>query len=64
MTKKTENRSPPQSEKFLEAARSLGCDEDPAHFDEALKKVARHKPRAEAPPVPPKSRSAASKEPK
>jgi hypothetical protein len=54
-----------QREKFAEAARALGCDEDPARFDEALKKVARHKPRAEAVPEPPKKgRSAASKEPK
>ncbi len=34
----------PQSEAFIKAARELGCDEDPAHFDAALKKVARHKP--------------------
>jgi len=33
-----------QSEKFVQAARELGCDENPAHFDEILKKVARHKP--------------------
>jgi hypothetical protein len=33
-----------QSKLFLEKARELGCDEDPAHFDEILKKVARHKP--------------------
>jgi hypothetical protein len=33
-----------QSERFIEAARKLGCDDDPAHFDEILKKVARHKP--------------------
>jgi len=33
-----------QSKAFIEAARKLGCDEDPAHFDEILKKVARHKP--------------------
>jgi hypothetical protein len=46
----------PQAGKFVEAARALGCDEDPAHFDEALKKVARHKPvkdggKAEEPPA-------------
>jgi hypothetical protein len=29
--------------RHYEAARKLGCDEDPAHFDEILKKVARHK---------------------
>lgn len=31
-----------QSEAFIEAARELGCDEDAAHFDAVLKKVARH----------------------
>jgi hypothetical protein len=44
-----------QAEKFADTAKALGCDEDPAHFDEALKKVARHKPakggvKAEKPP--------------
>jgi hypothetical protein len=33
-----------QEERFKLAARELGCDEDDAHFDDALKKVARHKP--------------------
>jgi len=28
-----------QAEKFKQAARELGCDEDEAHFKEALKKV-------------------------
>jgi hypothetical protein len=36
-----------QSKRFVEAARALGCDEDPARFDEILKKVARHKPPAD-----------------
>jgi hypothetical protein len=38
------HRRSEQSQAFIEAARKLGCDEDPAHFDEILKKVARHKP--------------------
>jgi hypothetical protein len=38
------------SEEFIRAARELGCDEDPAHFDEILKKVARHKPPPNMPP--------------
>jgi hypothetical protein len=38
-----------QSQAFIEAAHELGCDEDPVHFDEILKKVARHKPPAAAP---------------
>jgi hypothetical protein len=33
-----------QSQRFIKAARELGCDDDPAHFDEILKKGARHKP--------------------
>jgi hypothetical protein len=37
-----------QSQCFIEAARKIGCDEDPAHFDEILKKVARHKPPPDA----------------
>jgi hypothetical protein len=42
--KKHEVTSKTQSEAFVESARELGCDDDPAHFDEVLKKVARHKP--------------------
>jgi len=38
-----------QYKRFKEAASKLGCDEDPAHFDEILKKVARHKPPPDAP---------------
>jgi hypothetical protein len=38
-----------QSQAFIKAAQELGCDEDPAHFDEILKKVARHKPPPDAP---------------
>lgn len=32
-----------QSEKFVKAARDLGCDEDEARFEDALRKVAKHK---------------------
>jgi hypothetical protein len=48
-----------QSQRFMEAARKLGCDEEPEHFDEILKKVARHKPPLHAPPEPrkPKAKS-------
>lgn len=42
--KKPETKKTGQSAAFIEAAKALGCDEDPARFDEALKKVARHKP--------------------
>ncbi|MCI0555017.1 MAG: hypothetical protein L0287_29060 [Anaerolineae bacterium] len=43
-----------QSQDFIRAARELRCDEDPAHFDEILKKVARHKPPPNAQPEPKK----------
>jgi hypothetical protein len=46
-----------QSKLFIEAARALGCDEDPAHFDEILKKVARHKPPPDAPHEPKKPKT-------
>lgn len=36
-----------QSEKFIEAARELGCDESESAFDEKLKKLAEHKPESE-----------------
>jgi hypothetical protein len=38
-----------QTEKFKQAARELGCDEDESRFEEALKMVARHKPPSDAP---------------
>jgi len=34
-----------QLRRFEETARRLGCDEDPAAFDEKLKVIARHKPK-------------------
>lgn len=34
-----------QIERFKEAARQLGCDEDEAAFDEKLKVIARQKPK-------------------
>jgi hypothetical protein len=34
----------------MKAAREFGCDESEERFDEVLKKVAKHKPRAETPP--------------
>jgi hypothetical protein len=33
-----------QLDKFKEAARELGCDEDEARWEERLKKVAKQKP--------------------
>lgn len=41
MMKKTTSHSdnPEQSEKFIQAAKELGCDEDEQAFDEKLKKI-------------------------
>lgn len=36
-----------QSDKFKEAAREIGADEDEVRWDERLKKVARAKPQPE-----------------
>lgn len=33
-----------QHERFMETARSLGCDEDEGAFDEKLKAIARQRP--------------------
>lgn len=37
--------SPAQIERFKEAARALGCDEDEAAFDGKLKEIARQIPK-------------------
>ena len=42
-----------QQTRFADAAKELGADEDEARFNEALKKVAQHKP-TPAPPKPAK----------
>jgi hypothetical protein len=39
-----------QLDRFKEAARKLGCDEDEAAFDEKLRVIAKQKPRA-LPPI-------------
>jgi len=46
------DKSNRQAKAFIEAARELGCDDDESHFEEKLKKVARHKPPPDAPPAP------------
>ena len=38
-----------QSQRFIEAARELGCDEDEDAFDEKLKIIATQKPKSEKP---------------
>ncbi|WP_424360883.1 hypothetical protein [Methylocystis parvus] len=47
VTKQKTGASGSQSERFAEAAKALECDESEERFDEALKKVARHKPTKE-----------------
>ncbi len=39
-----------QSERFIEMARELGCDEDLTKFKEKLAQIARHKPKDEPTP--------------
>jgi hypothetical protein len=41
MPKHKEPKPKTQSEKFIEAAKSLGCDENESAFDEIVKKVAK-----------------------
>jgi hypothetical protein len=43
--KPSDPHAKPQSERFIEMARELGCDEDETAFKEKLKQVARHKPK-------------------
>jgi hypothetical protein len=38
-----------QIDRFREAARQLGCDEDEAAFDEKLKVIAKQKPKQQGP---------------
>lgn len=49
--KPLKEHSPSQIDRFKETARALGCDEDPAAFDENLKAIARHKPIAKPKPA-------------
>ena len=36
-----------QSQRFMETARELGCDEDEAAFEDKLRRIARQKPKSE-----------------
>ena len=38
-----------QFDKFKEAARDIGADDDPARFEERLRKLVKHKPVPEKP---------------
>jgi hypothetical protein len=44
----TQHALEPQGKAFIELARTLGCDESEERFNEALAKVARHKPLRES----------------
>jgi hypothetical protein len=50
----TQNNDEEQIERFKEAARQLGCDEDEAAFDEKLKVIARQKPKDSTSRIEPK----------
>jgi hypothetical protein len=49
---KREPPKQPQSERFKEAARQLGCDEDEAAFDEKLRRIGKAKPQPPKDDVP------------
>ena len=38
-----------QSQKFIDKARELGCDEDEKAFDDKLRRIAKQKPKEEKP---------------
>lgn len=42
----------PQSEKFKEAARELGAEDDPARFDEVMRRLAKKPPEPRKPATP------------
>jgi hypothetical protein len=44
MAKKPKPDDKSQVKRFRKAARALGCDENEGRFQEALRKVAKHKP--------------------
>ncbi|MFD1623917.1 hypothetical protein [Azospirillum griseum] len=45
---KQEKSSTGQHQKFMDAARELGCDEDEAAFEDKLRRIAKVKPKPEA----------------
>jgi hypothetical protein len=44
MPKRKEPKPKTESEKFIEAAKQFGCDEDESAFDEIVKKVTKAPP--------------------
>ena len=55
----TSTKSRSQSQRFIDKARELGCDEDEAAFDERLRKIAKA-----TPPVPRKDIKPEKKKPR
>jgi hypothetical protein len=51
-----------RADAFEEAARALGCDESEERFDEALRKIAAHKPHKDGEDGAPKGKAKPSKE--
>jgi len=49
MAKATKNTEKTQSQKFIDKARELGCDEDEKAFDDKLRRIAKQKPKEEKP---------------
>lgn len=45
----SERKDKLQKDKFIEAAKQLGCDESEAAFNEKLKKLAKQQPEPEKP---------------
>lgn len=60
--KDDKNSAKGQHRKFVEAARTLGCDKSEDRFDAALKKVAAHKPPKDNETGAPQSEAEPSKE--
>ena len=46
---KTKDAAPSQRERFEQAARELGCDDDPERFEETVRKIAKAPPARNAP---------------
>ena len=46
MSKNTNPTEPSQVQKFKDAARELGCDEDESTFEERLRRLAKTKPKS------------------
>ncbi len=46
------SKQPEQRDRFIQAARQLGADEDEAAFKAKLAQIARQKPKEDVPPAP------------